>query len=114
MRGRWNLKEDILGPTELDFMDPKIDPGTQEARQPTLQRLVADFCLTRLERCTDKLVGSVSHSPNEETGLFPVQGGGVGESGEVFADLLRIGVILLELDPLGLMRKIDEPEEKAA
>src|SRR2546425_10551242 len=61
--------------------------------------------MTRFEGRADDSMCRIVYSPNNVTLLFAVQRGGVGDGGEIFADLLRVGVVAFEFYPLSLRRQ---------
>jgi len=67
----------------------------------------------RIERRTDQGVILVAHAPHQIGEGLAHQGRGVGQRRDVLADGLYLGVVHLELDPLGLPRQLAEFVQEA-
>lgn len=80
-------------------MKAEIDLGFKEAKQPTFQFFVTALYASGLESGADDIVGLVIHSPDQIGVHLAQKRRRIGQGGEVFAKLLRIGIIVLEFHP---------------
>ena len=85
----------------VELVNLKIDPWRQQTEQPVLHFFVADFGLARLKRRADDVVGTIFDAPNHVGRVLAMQSGRVRKRRQVFADLFRLGFVVLELDPFG-------------
>ncbi len=101
--------------------DQWVDAGVgNEARgEPGQQALVAlRLLLVGVEGGADDGVGGVVDAEQQVAAVLAVEGGFVGEGGEVLAEFLRGDVVALPLAPFGLGRQgaeaVDEVDEVGA
>lgn len=101
-----NLQQDDRLAFELELVEPEMQARIQQAEQPVLQILIALLGLSWFEHCACHLVRAILDAPNEVGVGLAVQGGGIAQRRDVFADVLRIGHVLFELQPAGFRRQL--------
>lgn len=101
-RGGLDAQQDEALAVELDLVEPEVDARFEQARPPSLDGLVADLAVARVDGGADRGAGRIVDAPDDPAGVLAEQGGGVGEGAHVLADILGFGVAALELDPLAL------------
>jgi hypothetical protein len=86
----------------VKFGEGEVGLRLKLANQVVLQLLLAHLLRLRVHRGADDNVVGIPRPPNEVGATPALKGGRVSERGDVLPDLVRIVVVLLELDPLGL------------
>src|SRR5208337_91887 len=89
----------------LSLVDSEVNLGMELGYQPIFQLLAFHLMYVRAKGGADEIVGRVVDSPDEIGVGLAKQGGGIRESRQVLPDFLGVTVVLLELDPFGLVRK---------
>src|SRR3989338_1903606 len=85
----------------------------QRAEQPALQFLVAHLGGGRREPRADHRVLSIADTPHQIGESLARQRRRVRQRRQILANLLRFGIVHLELDPFGLMRQLAKLTHKA-
>ncbi len=98
MRGGW-ISSMITGPSVLQTMKLKIRLWADLLHQPHYKRLIPlSLCRKRIKRRPCNAMGPILHTPKQPGPILIVQASGVAQSANVFADVVRIIPIRLELD----------------
>ena len=75
----------------------------EKPQEPTLQFFVADLGSKRIEAGSHNYVVCITHAPHHVGKGFALEGCSVCQGGDVLADLLRVVVVFLKLDPFGFL-----------
>ena len=82
-------------------------------QQPIFQFFLADLGGKGIKHCADDVLAAVTDSPDQIGKSLICQDRRIGQSGNVFANFVRVRVILLKLDPAGLARQFAKLTNKA-
>lgn len=100
--GPSNLQQDNAVTFDLDAEEAEIDLGFEQTQQPAFQFFVADAGCVGSEGGAHDGVVVVMHTPDQIREGLAHEGRRVGQRRDVFANDLGLGIVDLELDPLGL------------
>ena len=108
MRGGRDFKKDEVIAAFTGLIDPEVYLGVEVGYQPILQLLALHPLSPRAKRCSDEIMSRVVDSPDEIGLGLAKDGGSISKCGQVFANLLGVFVVLLELNPFRLAGKRGE------
>ena len=105
MQGRGDFQHRHVVPGMLPFMDAELGARVEQAQQPVFQLLVADLGAPGMERRANHAMRLVLDAPDQVRPFLAVQRRRIGQGRHIFADLVRLGVVVLELHPLRFVRQ---------